>query len=123
MSAHTPGPGTDMVARLTKAMRAADLAFETVGGSTRHHVRDCLMSALEEERLAVVDVLVPQHLKSAERDVNSLAKKLDAAESVNANLLAALMEAVEEMPVVDSPGCSAWFKRARAAIAKARGGT
>lgn len=45
----------DAVRRLTSAMREADQAFERVGGSTRHHVRDCLMPALEKEGLAVVD--------------------------------------------------------------------
>lgn len=72
--------------RLTEAMREADLAFETVGGSTRHFVNDCLLPALEAHHLAVVDGLVPHHLKSAERDVTTLARKLDAAEARVAEL-------------------------------------
>lgn len=48
----------EMVRRLTAAMRVADRAFERVGGSTRHHVRDCLMPALEAEGLSVVDAEV-----------------------------------------------------------------
>jgi hypothetical protein len=44
----------EAVSLLTEAMRAADQAFERVGGSTRHHVRDCLIPELERRGLAVV---------------------------------------------------------------------
>jgi hypothetical protein len=79
----------DIPSRLTAAMREADRAFESVGGSTRHFVHDCLMPALEAARLSVVDAYVPVHLESANRDVDSLARKLDAAERA----VAALREA------------------------------
>lgn len=41
--------------RLTKAVRAADLDFESVGGSSRHYVRECLMPALDAEGLMITD--------------------------------------------------------------------
>lgn len=81
---------TDLIPRLTECVRAADLAFESSGGSSRHWVRECLLPQLEAGHLAVVEALVPVHLASAERDVNSLAKKLDAADRLAAELLAAL---------------------------------
>lgn len=37
---------TDVVNAVTEAMREADRVFENVGGSTRHHVRDCLLPVL-----------------------------------------------------------------------------
>jgi hypothetical protein len=40
-----------MVRRMTAAMREADTHFEIVGGSTRHHVRDCLLPILEKHGL------------------------------------------------------------------------
>ncbi len=83
------------LARVTAAVREADRAFEQ-GGSSRHFVQDCLLPALEAERLVVVDALVPQHLKSAERDVASLCLKLDAAEQLLHGTLAAC-EAVDKM--------------------------
>jgi hypothetical protein len=46
--------GTELVNRLTEVMRKADRTFESVGGSTRHHVRDCLIPELEEAGLKVV---------------------------------------------------------------------
>lgn len=82
--------------RLTAAVRAADSRFETVGGSSRHYVNDCLLPALEAGRLVVVDVTVPAHAESAERDVASLGLKLDAAERVNADLGAALKALLTE---------------------------
>jgi hypothetical protein len=36
----------ELVRRMTAAMREADETFERVGGSTRHHVRDCLLPVL-----------------------------------------------------------------------------
>lgn len=39
--------------RLTSAMREADRAFETVGGSTRHYVRDCLLPCLTKHQLVL----------------------------------------------------------------------
>lgn len=41
----------ELVRRLTAAMREADEAFERVGGSTRHHVRDCLLPILAKHGL------------------------------------------------------------------------
>jgi hypothetical protein len=37
---------TEVVNAVTAAMREADRVFEKVGGSTRHHVRDCLLPVL-----------------------------------------------------------------------------
>ena len=41
------------VTALTRAVREADQEFLTVGGSTRHFVRDCLLPALHSNGLAV----------------------------------------------------------------------
>jgi len=41
----------ELVRRMTAAMREADKHFERVGGSTRHHVRDCLLPILENHGL------------------------------------------------------------------------
>ena len=43
----------EIVRRLTAAMREADRTFERVGGSTRHHIRDCLVPILGKHGLAV----------------------------------------------------------------------
>jgi hypothetical protein len=36
----------ELIRRMTAAMREADKTFERVGGSTRHHIRDCLLPVL-----------------------------------------------------------------------------
>lgn len=43
----------EIIKRLTAAMREADETFETVGGSTRHYVRDCLLPILEKHGLDI----------------------------------------------------------------------
>lgn len=52
----TPKPpdGFDLVASLTLVMREADEAFEQVGGGTRHHVRECLLPAMEKHGISVL---------------------------------------------------------------------
>lgn len=45
----------ELVAKITKVVRAADEEFKDVGGSTRHWVRDCLLPGLEEAGLQIVD--------------------------------------------------------------------
>lgn len=40
-----------LLRRMTAAMREADQTFERVGGSTRHHVRDCLLPILAKHGL------------------------------------------------------------------------
>jgi hypothetical protein len=50
----------EAVKRLTAAMREADRLFEQVGGSTRHHVRDCLLPILEKHGLLLIDALAPR---------------------------------------------------------------
>lgn len=47
----------EQVKRLTAAMREADRAFEDVGGSTLHHVRDCLLPVLKKHGLRLVAAL------------------------------------------------------------------
>lgn len=47
----------DCVTRLTVAMRDADRDFERVGGSTRHHVRDCLLPALMRAGLWIGEII------------------------------------------------------------------
>ncbi len=42
---------TEIVRRMTAAMREADETFERAGGSTRHHVRDCLLPVLKKHGL------------------------------------------------------------------------
>jgi len=39
---------------ITAAVRAADLAFESSGGSSRHYVRECLIPHLEAAGLVIV---------------------------------------------------------------------
>lgn len=41
----------ELIRRMTAAMREADRTFERVGGSTRHHVRDCLVPILSRHGL------------------------------------------------------------------------
>lgn len=45
---------SELLARLTAAMREADAIFMRAGGSTRHHVRDCLIPVLEKHGLKLV---------------------------------------------------------------------
>lgn len=47
----------EFVRRMTAAMREADETFQRVGGSTRHHVRECLLPILEKHglRLSLVE--------------------------------------------------------------------
>jgi hypothetical protein len=54
-----PIEGGALVMALTEVMREADRKFEKVGGSTRHHVRDCLIPELEAAGLAVVRLPKP----------------------------------------------------------------
>lgn len=44
-----------MIVRITRAVRQADIAFEKIGGSTRHWVIDCFLPALEEEGIMCKD--------------------------------------------------------------------
>ncbi|MEM9073790.1 MAG: hypothetical protein AAGE52_35190 [Myxococcota bacterium] len=44
----------DLLRDLTRAIRKADADFESVGGSARHWVRECLWDALEAEGLRIV---------------------------------------------------------------------
>ena len=46
----------EIVQKVTKAVRLADISFEQVGGSSRHWVRDCFLPALEDEGLCIVEV-------------------------------------------------------------------
>ena len=48
-----PHENQEIVRRLTAAMREADRTFETVGGSAKHHVRDCLLPILEKHGLKI----------------------------------------------------------------------
>lgn len=43
-----------LVARITRAVREADQAFESSGGSSRHWVRECFLPCLEDEGLVLV---------------------------------------------------------------------
>jgi hypothetical protein len=47
-------PDGELVRRVTRAVREADGAFEDVGGSSRHWVRECFFLALRSEELAIV---------------------------------------------------------------------
>jgi len=48
-----PDENPEIVRRLTAAMREADRTFQRVGGSTRHHVRDCLLPILAKHGLKI----------------------------------------------------------------------
>lgn len=65
---------TDIVQKLTAAMRKADLDFETVGGSSRHFVKECLLPALESEGLAVVEAGTIVGLTSQRDDALAMAE-------------------------------------------------
>jgi len=45
-----------LVKKITEAVRQADHDFETVGGSSRHWVRDCLLARLEEQGLTICEI-------------------------------------------------------------------
>ena len=45
---------TEGVADITTAVREADKAFVSSGGSSRHYVRECLMPALESHGMSIV---------------------------------------------------------------------
>lgn len=49
-----PEENSELVARMTAAMREADKAHESVGGGARHHVRECLLPILRRHGLALV---------------------------------------------------------------------
>lgn len=49
-------PEAVLVRRLTAAMREADEAFKSVGGSTRHYVRDCLLPILGKHEITLSPV-------------------------------------------------------------------
>ena len=51
---------SEVVNVVTEAMREADRIFEKVGGSTRHHVRDCLLPILNRNGWIVVRDLVSE---------------------------------------------------------------
>lgn len=44
----------DLLAAATRAVRAADQAFQKVGGSSRHWIRECFFPQLAEHGLAIV---------------------------------------------------------------------
>ncbi|HEX6431805.1 MAG TPA: hypothetical protein VF008_29140 [Niastella sp.] len=44
----------DIIAEMTAVMREADVAFETVGGGTRHYVRDVLLPMMEKAGLKII---------------------------------------------------------------------
>jgi hypothetical protein len=44
---------TVTMAEFTEIMREADKLFETLGGGTRHFVRDCLFPILEKEGISI----------------------------------------------------------------------
>lgn len=51
--AQPPEPRDELIRRMTAAMREADETFERVGGSTRHHIRDCLLPILAKHGLSL----------------------------------------------------------------------
>lgn len=62
-------PDGALVRRVTRAVREADGAFEDVGGSSRHWVRECFFPALRSEGLAIVVASDYARLVEAARDV------------------------------------------------------
>lgn len=67
--------------RLTAAVRAADQHFESVGGSSRHFVTDCLLPAMADNHVVVMDdrfVAVPR--ETLEKHVNTLRRLIDDPE-------------------------------------------
>lgn len=89
---------TDVEKRFTVAMRRADAAFEKVGGTTRHYVRDCLPPALESEGLAIVDRELFDALVAAvradDRAIQASCVDPDSTPAADADALALLMRAI-----------------------------
>lgn len=48
-----PSESPEIIRRLTAAMREADRMHEKTGGSTRHHVRECLLPILDRHGLKI----------------------------------------------------------------------
>ncbi len=113
----------DLVARITAAVRVADQRFESSGGSSRHWVRECLLPTFEEASLVIGDLrqtqMTEQHRGSAEKDVATLANKLDASDRLAAELLAAC-EGIEAYFGATWEGAPDERAALRAAIARAK---
>jgi hypothetical protein len=64
----------EIVNAVTAAMREADRVFEKVGGSTRHHVRDCLLPVLNRNgwRIVKAKPVCPCGLSSEPWHVNGI---------------------------------------------------
>jgi hypothetical protein len=63
-----PWEDHDLVAGVTRAVRAADRQFEKEGGSSRHWVRDCFLPHLEATGLMVVDIPPPRRVTTPHDD-------------------------------------------------------
>lgn len=54
-SSHKQLDESEIIRRVTRATRAADEAFQKIGGSSRHWVRECFLPAIEEEGLVITE--------------------------------------------------------------------
>lgn len=103
------------IAKFTEIMREADKLFETVGGSTRHYVRDVLFPIMEREGLTVTeastadsatqplltdeDVKAWEDMKKEERAGNELRQAQSViAELLDADLTPEWISVDDELP-------------------------
>jgi hypothetical protein len=91
----------ELVVRMTAAMREADKAFETVGGSTRHHVRECLLPILSDHGLRLI--LLPQPPKGATTLTPELEEALKNCPPLTDRELKELGSAVRDALSKDQP--------------------
>ena len=99
---------SEIIIRLTKAMREADESFESVGGSTRHYVRECLLPILSGHGLEL-------RLQSAVNGRDELIAALNGFIWLGNNL-----HNITDAPAQFRSYYEAALADARAALAKAR---
>ena len=66
-----------MIEKVTRVVREADEAFKTVGGSTRHWVRDCLLPALDRAGIELFERNPTAESPAPDLDLDLLRKMLE----------------------------------------------
>jgi hypothetical protein len=74
------GATGEMIAKITRAVRAADEMFEKSGGSSRHWVRECLLHCLDEEGLKIVEINNEDSTYTKKETANLLIKLIEELE-------------------------------------------
>jgi hypothetical protein len=95
-----------VIDQLTSAVRAADKAFETAGGSSRHWVRDCFLPELERNGLTIAPTTETENaspagtLKEAFAELQKVAGKY--FENVDPDKFVAEMRGGGEIKIVEA---------------------